>query len=78
MSGIPEKALIASIINLAIQDLVSEELDLRISAARFLDGKDEIFCIYCGFLDIEPEYLSKKIYQYLRKGKINKISKLMN
>lgn len=72
------RALITSIINCSINDLLTPSVSPldRTTAIYFVKKDNPLFKFYCILLDYEPEYLEKKIWKYVRKCKYSKVSKL--
>jgi len=76
-----EKMMISSIFRQAIDDILAyphpdmsnpdkykkdSHAYLSIDAKRFLNKDNELFCIYCELLDMDPAYAEKSIYQLIK------------
>lgn len=83
--GLPEdyanRALIAAIFNQAIVDCCykGKDKDLiyeRGRALRFISNPEELdFIMYCEFLDLEPNYVSKRLCDFVKNNAGTKVSK---
>lgn len=57
-----KRALVSSVLLRALEDAMSSlPEDDAIGARKFIDDSNEMFCAYCGFIDIDPIYLAEKM-----------------
>lgn len=62
------RALIAAIFDQAFSDamLRKNSIDKR-TAVNFIDDKNEMFRYYCDLLDLDPEYVARRMQEQIRK-----------
>lgn len=61
------RALISGILAQAFSDAISgSRANDSLGAKRFIDDKNPIFIYYCELLDMNPEYVAKKMQQRIR------------
>jgi len=71
------KAFIAAILDQAFSDAISRRSsDNSESARRFLNKDNSLFRHYCHLLDLEPDYVHRKMVEAIKVGKFKRLSKL--
>lgn len=62
-----ERAFIAAILDQAFSDSISRDKAAnRMEARRFIDANNKLFRYYCHLLDMEPEYVARKMQERIR------------
>jgi hypothetical protein len=54
-------------IDLLSREIITKEEQIAWEAREFFDIKNKLFCLYCDFIDLEPEYFIKRVFDYFRR-----------
>ncbi|HMG14722.1 MAG TPA: hypothetical protein VK590_04705 [Saprospiraceae bacterium] len=62
------RAMIAAILDQAFSDALSRKNNKeKRTAIAFIDDKNDLFVFYCNLLDLEAEYVAKKMQEQIKK-----------
>ena len=63
------RALIAAVLDQAFSDAISLKPAFGyVAARRFIDETNRLFCDYCYLLDLDPQYVARKMQQRIRRA----------
>ena len=73
------RAFISAILVQAFNDALGGsgiKIQDKMSALRFIDSENEMFCMYCSLLDLDPEYTAVVMKKQIKSGKFKPLKEL--